>query len=172
MTCPVPGHKALFRSLSVLLLGAALATGCTEATEVGKPCQLVKKPSAEEAAAGALTAPVLERDLVAGQDFISFGATDCVDLVCVHDKDAPTSGNPDAVAIGYCSEACIPGEDSCSKVSGDAVEGLEARMSCRALLLDQETLNRLRTEDPALYRSTFGDNTNPFFCAGATPAAQ
>ena len=64
MTCTAPGHKALFRSLSVLLLGAALASGCSESTEVGKPCQLVKKPSAEEAAAGVLTSPVLERDPV------------------------------------------------------------------------------------------------------------
>jgi hypothetical protein len=168
----MPGRMILVRSLGALLLAAAVS-GCSQESEIGKPCALVKKPSAEEAAQGARFSPVLYRELVPGQDFISFGATGCVDLICVNDKDHPR-GSPDeqdAPAFGYCSDACIPGSDSCSDVAGDAVEGLESRISCRALLLDQETLDRLRQEDPDAYRNTFGENVNPFFCAGNPPTA-
>jgi len=163
------GRMILVRSLGALLL-ATTATGCSEESEIGKPCQLVKKPTAEDAAAGARFSPVTLGELVAGQDFISFGATGCVSLICVNDKDADRSGEPDAPAFGYCSDACIPGSDSCSEVAGDAPEGLESRISCRSLLLDQETLDRLRLQDPDAYRSTFGENVNPFFCAGNPPA--
>jgi hypothetical protein len=169
----MPGRKVLLRSLGALLL-AATATGCSEESEIGKPCQLVKAPTPEDAATGARFSPVLYGELVPGQDFISFGATGCVDLICVSDKDAyrGTTEEQGSPAFGYCSDACIPGSDSCSNVAGDAVEGLEARISCRSLLLDQETLDRLRQEDPDAYRRTFGENVSPFFCAGNPPAAE
>lgn len=164
------GRMTLIRSLSALLL-AVTVTACSEESEIGRPCQLVKKPTAEDAATGARFSAVTLGELVPGQDFISFGATGCVSLICVNDKDANREGAADAPAFGYCSDACIPGSDTCGEVAGDAVEGLEARVSCRSLLLDQETLDRLRQEDPDAYRSTFGENVNPYFCAGNPPAA-
>lgn len=45
-------------------------------------------------------------------------------------------------------------------------------MTCRALLLDQETLEALRAADENAYRQTFGENNSPFFCAGAPPTQQ
>jgi hypothetical protein len=161
----------LVRTLGALILSPLVLTACSENSEIGKPCQLVKKPSAEAAAAGTRFSPVLNSELVPGQDFISFGASDCVDLICVHDKDSPVAGEPGAPATGYCSQACVHGGDTCATVSSEASSDLEARMSCRALLLDQATLDQLRQEDPEAYRNTFGENTNPYFCAGAPPDA-
>ena len=61
--------------------------------------------------------------------------------------------------------------DSISAVTDpEASESVKNRMSCRALLLDQEALDNLRQSDPNAYRSTFGDNNSPYFCAG-TPKA-
>lgn len=166
-------RSALARTLGALvLIVPVLLTGCSEETEIGKPCQLVKKPTPEDAARNLRFSPVLNSELVEDQDFISFGASDCVDLVCVHDKDSPIVGDPSAPATGYCSQSCIPGGDTCDAVSGEASDDLKGRMSCRSLLLDQATLDRLRQENPESYRSTFGENTNPFFCAGAPRAAE
>jgi hypothetical protein len=166
----MPGRKVLLHSLGALLL-AATVSGCSEESEIGKPCQLVKAPTPADAATGARFSPVLYGELVDGQDFISFGATGCVDLICVHDKNSPV-GDASAPAFGYCSAACIPGSDDCSQVAGDAVEGLEERISCRSLLLDQETLDRLRKEDPDAYRRAFGETVSPFYCAGNPPGTE
>ncbi|NRD51271.1 adventurous gliding motility lipoprotein CglD, partial [Corallococcus exiguus] len=51
-------------------------------------------------------------------------------------------------------------------------EGLKERMTCRPLLLDQDTLDAIRIADESFYRRTFGENNSPYFCAGAVPAAQ
>ncbi|MBF5044932.1 adventurous gliding motility lipoprotein CglD [Aggregicoccus sp. 17bor-14] len=161
----MPRRSLLVRTLGALILSPLLLTACTDSTEIGKKCQLVKK----DPNGVAPFAVVLNSELVAGQDFISFGASDCVELICVHDKDSPVVGGPNDPATGYCSEACIPGGATCDTVSGEASADLKERMECRALLLDQTTLDRLRQEDPAAYRNTFGENTNPYFCAGAPP---
>jgi hypothetical protein len=121
---------------------------------------------------------IKEKDLVPGQDYIAFGATDCEDLVCIRDVESPP--NPDydpnsdnkvrrnAPAQGYCSRACLQGSDAsaCEVTEAKPVEGVKERMDCRSLLLDQASLDALRASDPEAYRSTFGDTNSPFFCAG------
>ena len=76
-----------------------------------------------------------------GKDFISFGTTQCEDLTCVRDSDAP-SGEPNAVAMGYCSNRCQPG-NACP--SGDPADDLDPKkkLRCRALVLDEETLRSI-----------------------------
>ena len=150
--------------LALLVSAVLLCGGCKVNSDIGKRCLLVKKskdPAKE-------SDPVLATDLSSGQDFISFGSLDCEDLVCVKDADMPLETADNGQVFGYCSTACVPDElvDPCPVTDPEAVESVKSRMSCRALLLDQQALDDLRQNDPATYRATFGDNNSPYFCAG------
>jgi hypothetical protein len=148
-----------------LLLGAVLLSAslfaCTTSTDLGEPCTPVKALSD-----GGVT-DVLVGDLSSGQDFISFGATECSDLVCVVDqtsasqqlsvaqRDAGISlGSP---AVGYCSTACVQGNDSALV------------MACRELVLDPALIAEI-CQTPAKCEQYFGSNRSSFFCArGSAP---
>ncbi len=89
---------------------------------------------------------------------------------------ASGSGNPPAhrcspAAPGYCSHPCIAGQ-TCPSGDSSLDDNITTQHTCRALLLDQDTLAQIcagdgGTADCVKY---FGGNTTPFFCArGATP---
>ncbi len=160
----------LRRWVLVVCGSAALSlVACKTDTELGVPCRLVKRdPSASADGGRIASVPVKESEIAPGQDFISFGAADCEDLICVRDRGTPR-GNPTDDAQGYCSFACVPGVTECEVTDGRAADDLAARMECRGLLLDQATLDRLRAQNPQLYLSTFGENSSPTFCAGRPP---
>ncbi|GMU08263.1 adventurous gliding motility lipoprotein CglC [Corallococcus caeni] len=162
-------RSALFLS-AVLLMG-----GCDVTTELGKPCNLVRKATDQEREAqGRDVVEVKEKDIAAEQDFISFGSLECEDLICVRDDLSPRSADPEAPALGYCSKECVQGTTTGCEITrtvDDVEEGLKDRMTCRPLLLDQDTLDAIRAADEGFYRRTFGENNSPYFCAGATPAA-
>lgn len=148
--------------LALLVSAVLLCGGCKVTSDIGKPCLLVKKGTTSGS-----SDPVLEGDLTPGQDFISFGSLDCEDLVCVKDADMPTTTAPNGQVYGYCSKACVADTpNTCAVTDSDADPTVKDRMSCRALLLDQKALDDLRRSDPVTYRSTFGDNNSPYFCAG------
>jgi hypothetical protein len=154
----------------VVLLGSALlASGCSVTTELGKPCVLVKKPSEAEQEQGIRSKPVLEGEIATNQDFISFGSTDCEELICVRDAAFPRNTDPNAPATGYCSQPCVEGTSSCEVTDSEVSADLKSRMTCRSLIMDQATLDRLRAENPAQYEATFGRNNSPYFCAGKLP---
>ncbi|WP_224369288.1 adventurous gliding motility lipoprotein CglC [Hyalangium versicolor] len=154
--------------LVVLLSAALLASGCEVTTELGKKCVLVKKPSDEEVAQGIRSKPVINSEIAAGQDFISFGATDCEDLICVRDAEfVPEDTSPNVAAEGYCSQECVEGSTGDCEVTDTSVpDALKDRIVCRSLLLDQATLERLKRDDPVTYRRTFGETNSPYFCSG------
>jgi hypothetical protein len=149
-----------------LLVGAALLCGgCEVTSDTGKPCVLVKK-----AASGEGAVPVSPNDIVRGQDFISFGAVECEDLVCVRTGGTPieTTGEGSAVQVlGYCSKACNANSTDCASTHPDTTEATRSSMSCRAILLDQLALTTLKREDPATYESIFGKNESPNYCASS-----
>ncbi|WP_426757384.1 adventurous gliding motility lipoprotein CglC [Myxococcus sp. Y35] len=165
----------MFVRTALMMSAALLLGGCEVASEIGKPCRLVRKATPEELAAGSDKAvDILEREIADRQDFISFGSVNCEDLICVRDQDYPRarkedgSVDEDAPAMGYCSKPCVEGASSCDVTDTDDVNpDLPGRMSCRSLLLDQDTLEALRSADEDFYRRTFGENNSPFFCAGA-----
>ncbi|RKH63606.1 adventurous gliding motility lipoprotein CglC [Corallococcus aberystwythensis] len=163
-------RSALFLS-AVLMLG-----GCDVTTELGKQCRLVRKATAaEQEAQGRKFVEIREKDIAVDQDFISFGSLDCEDLVCVRDDLSPRNENPEEFAFGYCSKECVQGTTTGCEITrtvDDVEEGLKERMTCRPLLLDQDTLDAIKVADEGFYRRTFGENNSPYFCAGATPAAQ
>ncbi|MFP2910544.1 adventurous gliding motility lipoprotein CglC [Pyxidicoccus sp. 3LFB2] len=164
---------------ALLMSAAMLLGGCEVSSQIGKPCTLVRKSTPEELEQfKTKTRPILEKEIAPRQDFISFGAVECEDLICVRDADFPRATNEDgtvngnADAMGYCSKECVEGSNSCEvKDTSDVQEGLPERMACRALLLDQDTLEALRSADEAFYRRTFGENNSPFFCSGTPVTA-
>jgi hypothetical protein len=158
--------------LSALLLCGALAA-CTANTELGKPCNMVK------ALADGGVGAVVVGDLSAGKDFVSFGATECEDLVCVVDQVSASlqladaqrdAGSLDAPATGYCSRACVQGNNStCTPQWEDlqSVPGLA--MTCRELVLDPKIIADI-CQDPVKCQEFFGSNRTSFFCARGAPA--
>jgi hypothetical protein len=155
---------------ALLLSAAVLLGGCEVTTELGKPCFLVRKATEEELKAGSTRAVRLkESALTPGQDFISFGSAECEDLICVRDAAFQGSTNPDEDAQGYCSRDCVAGGSSCTVTDTEVPAELRERMTCRALLMDNEALARLKASDPATYRATFGENDSAYFCAGEPP---
>jgi hypothetical protein len=161
--------------LSLLLSAVLLASGCSVTTQLGAECVLVRKATAqEETATGKKAISIKESELIAGQDYVSFGALDCdeLELTCVRDANHPReSTNGDGEAKGYCSQACVADSSSCEVLGDDVAPGLQGRpMTCRSLALDQASLEALKRSDPVAYRRTFGENSSAFFCAAALSA--
>lgn len=155
--------------IALILLAVA---GCRASSQLGEECAMVKRGGD----GGRLFITNSEIKAGAMKDFISFGSTDCDDLVCVRDSDyAPPDGgalNPNEVAKGYCSKSCIV-SDPCLSASAELDANPRTRLTCRPLVLDAETLRGLcngSQEDRARCRASFGDITAPEFCArgGAT----
>jgi hypothetical protein len=161
-----------FGALALAGLAALSAlAGCKVSTQLGESCSLVRKPRPDESDGGTVRfVRVKNRELpVSNTDYISFGAVECDDLTCVLDADS-ARGLPDEDAQGYCTEACAEGQSAC-EVTDEGVRRdnpeLVARMTCRNLILDEQTLSTLRAEEPELYRRSFGENASSGFCAGA-----
>jgi hypothetical protein len=148
--------------LAFLVSAALLSSGCEVTSELGKPCVLVKASST-----GQGSEPVTLSDLQPGQDFVSFGSLDCEDLICVLDAKSERQTTQDGKVLGYCSRPCVATlQDNCAVTDESVSAELRNRMTCRALLLDQAALDKLRADDPARYRQIFGDHNSPYFCSG------
>ncbi|MFT3709534.1 MAG: adventurous gliding motility lipoprotein CglC [Archangium sp.] len=135
---------------------------CRPATDLNRVCSLVKRNPD-----GGPTLPILEREVRnaqgANKDFIALGSIDCEDLVCVRDSAFTTDAGLDDPAQGYCSRACVAGS-TCPSYDENLDRGQKA-LSCRALLLTQETLAALNGGDAG-----FAGVRDPYFCArGSTP---
>jgi hypothetical protein len=120
---------------------------------------------------------VVVKDLSAGKDFVSFGATECNDLVCVVDQGsasaqlsaAQNDAGLSSPAVGYCSVACVQGNNStCSPQFNDMQNVPGDAMTCRELVLDP-TLIAAICQDPKKCQEYFGSNRSSFFCARGTP---
>ncbi len=161
------------RSLIVLAV-VAVAAGCKPPTDLGQQCRLVKK---NPDGGRALIIQENEIKTAANKDFVSFGSTDCENLVCVRDSafvaDAgmllADGGLPDrdGGALGYCSNSCEVGS-VCGAADPADDNDSRRRLNCRALLLDTVTLQQLCKQGKCLQ----GNLTSPYFCArGAIPDA-
>jgi hypothetical protein len=138
--------------------------GCSSGGDLGKECVLVRKdPTDTDPSDGIRSIEIRESEVVADKDFISFGATECEDLVCVRAANTPFTrddSNPNPVAKGMCSRPCVHTNESSCATGNDA-----DRFTCRAMLLDTETLAAIKQQDPAKYKKYFGDTQSPYFCA-------
>ncbi len=150
------------RHLFLAVLATLAVTGCRVQTDLGAPCLMVKKdPTGTQT-----SVPITEGEVTSGRDFISFGAMECDDFVCVRDASStrPSGATDSTPATGYCSRGCEQNE-ACPAANpeDDKIEAL--KLTCRALLLDTETINLLCREDEAQCRRIFGETRTPYFCA-------
>lgn len=152
--------------LPLLFAALALPAGCHVNTDLGRLCQLVKR----NPDGGAGSVPIVEGDLPgANKDFISFGATECEDLVCVRDAYVPRTGVATAAAAGYCSRSCVPNSSiGCPAANSSDDTDPARKLGCRALLLDEQTLGAICSNDPATCQQ-LGDARSPYFCARSNP---
>lgn len=156
---PMARSLALPALLSIAALIVPMLFGCTNAGDNGRPCFLVKRdPADTNPDDGVDRVRVTEGEIGQGTDFISFSATECEDLVCVREAGTAASGNPSTEAVGKCSRPCVGEGAECPSAVSDLT------LSCRALLLDVETLSKVRQADPVRFESAFGGTTSPFFC--------
>ncbi len=141
----------------VLLLLAVV--GCKR-TDLNQPCRL-SKSSPDGGAAVQLLESEIRANVGLNKDFIALKSVDCDD-VCVRDSAFVSDAGPFDPAYGYCSTYCLEGTFCPSQDS--ALDRGSTRLTCRALLLDPETLGP--------NAELFGGLREPFFCArGAAPDA-
>jgi hypothetical protein len=148
---------------ALLMLG-----GCAVKTDLGSPCFLVR---GVDGGAGQpkISVRLHESDIRPNKDFISFGATECEDLVCVRDSTFPVGANPTDEAQGYCSRPCIQTSTVGCPSQNEADDKIPSkRLTCRPLLLDEATLAAICNADPEKCTQYFGDTKSPFFCARGT----
>jgi len=163
---------AALRTRLLLLVAAAITLtmmACKADTDLGKPgCHLLK------AGPDGGAVDVIVAELSAGKDFLSFGAVECEDLICVLDQDAvgallaQATANPAVLsdpARGYCSHACAQGSTSgCTPQFQDLQQDPSLIMSCRALVLDNDTIAEI-CKDPVKCQEYFNNSRSAFFCA-------
>jgi hypothetical protein len=149
----------MIRWAAFTLLLVAFA-GCPPATDLGKECTLVRRNPND---GGPPSIPITEAEIKGGRDFISFGSTACEDSVCVRDSSyvRPANIKDTDPALGYCSTSCT----AQGSVTGCTPAVETDRLSCRALILDEETLAAICQADPTICKRYFGDTTSPLFCA-------
>jgi hypothetical protein len=146
-------------ALTVILVG--LLGGCKR-TDLNQPCRLFKgNPD------GGVAIQLLESEIRSNvgrnKDFIALTSADCDD-VCVRDSSFVNDAGPFDPAYGYCSTYCLEGA-ACPS-SDKALDRGATRLSCRALLLDAETLGRIAE------LGLLNNLREPFFCArGSIPDA-
>ncbi|MBI3185256.1 MAG: adventurous gliding motility lipoprotein CglD [Myxococcales bacterium] len=110
----------------VCLSACHILWACVPTSDEGTPCSLIRKDESGRAV------PLLERELPAGKDVLSFGSAECAEWVCVREERPPT-GSGDSVAVGHCSRPC-------SVASGCNSVDPAVPLSCRELVLDSRTL--------------------------------
>ena len=178
----------LQRSLGFLLIAASLVTevGCKQTNDLGTYCVLVRRDPADTDPSDGISSipvkqseiPTVSGDSTDSRDYISFGSTECEDLVCVRDSafaEASEPGLPvgaDQPAYGVCSTACsVDVQSTCTAADSSIDKTARTHLTCRRLVLDDATLARLRQTDPVTYQEYFGTNTSPYFCARGTEPA-
>jgi len=158
------------RSILAAVAIALSIMACKADTDLGKPgCHLLK--------AGLDGGPVdvVVGELSAGKDFLSFGSVECEDLVCVLDQDgvasllAQATANPAVLnepATGYCSQPCAQGSTTgCTPQYQDLQNDPTLVMSCRALVLDNDTINQICNRSPSDCQKYFNNTRSAYFCA-------
>ena len=146
------------RMLFVVAAVSVLGLGCKPATDLNRPCFLVKKNPDGGPTPVNLKESEVRNAQGQNKDFIAVGSLDCDDLICVRDSFFVTDAGSDSPAQGYCSRQCVSGS-SCPSEKEDDDKGPKA-LNCRALLLSPETLAILSDSDGG-----FAGIRDPNFCA-------
>jgi hypothetical protein len=158
------------RTLLIVVAVALSMMACKADTDLGKPgCHLLK------ALPDGGATNVIVAELSAGKDFLSFGAVECEDLICVLDVDGvakvlaqATADNGASLgdpATGYCSHSCAQGNKTgCTPQYQDLQNDPSMIMACRALVLDNDTIAEI-CKDPVKCEEYFNNSRSAYFCA-------
>jgi hypothetical protein len=158
----------MIRRSILLALSTFAVAGCAVKTDLGKECILVRKDPSDPA--GKKSIPILEGDIKPNKDFLSFGAVECEDLVCVRDLAFTRAAAATDPAIGYCSRPCLETSTTgCPAANEEDDRDPNKKLSCRPLILDETTLAAICQNDAVTCKRYFGDTTSPFFCARGAP---
>jgi hypothetical protein len=151
----------LLNRFAIFLLVAAVMASCTK-TDLNQRCSLYKKNPD-----GGSLLPILEGDLrsksLGNKDFVNNASFDCEGTYCVRDAEYSTDAGSNDPAYGYCSKQCAPGA-VCPSYD-EALDKGSTALSCKALLLDLETLARLKE-----LGLSPGNISDPYFCARGASA--
>jgi hypothetical protein len=151
-------------ALSAAALSLVMSACLEPPDDLGSPCVLVRAdPTDTDPNDGTRSINILESDLegLTDTDIISFGATECENLVCVRPANTPLGPDRTVGAEGFCSRACAENvADAC--LTGDAARDNNDPYACRSLALDAEALAVLRQDHPELIPPGV---TSPFYCA-------
>lgn len=132
-----------------VVVGLSL-TACAPRGDLNSQCSLIKKgPDGGRAL-------VTEAEVRADQDkdFLSLGyGSGCDFPHCVRDSEMVSNAGLNTPALGYCSRPCQP-NDPCPSFD-PAMDTGPDRLTCRALLLNAETLAQTH----------LAGVTDPYFCA-------
>lgn len=142
-----------------------MISACPVIDDLGADCTLVRAdPTDTDPSDGTRSIPIKESEIsgTPNMDIISFGATECENLVCVRAAGTAFSPNPAVTdATGFCSRACSENNtEGC--LTGNAGIDNNDPFKCRSLALDPEELARIKQERPELIPPGV---TSPFYCA-------
>jgi hypothetical protein len=154
---------------SILLAVTSFALlGCPDGTDLGKQCYLVKKDPTDST--GQKPIRIKESEITPGKDFVSLGAAECDNLICVRDADQVKGAAGDD-AKGYCSGHCLQTSTAaCPSYDSAQDKDPVLRLSCRPLILDEATLAAICQSDPDTCKRYFGDTKTSYFCARGASA--
>ena len=162
---------SLRSSLAALSLCLAAVSGCKAQTDLNSECVLVKKDPSDTTGKRSVAITAGELRANANRDVISFGATECEDLVCVREAGAALPAADAEPVKGRCSASCAGPDAACRSYDESLDKDPATALVCRKLLLDESVLAAMRQADEATYRKYFGDNSSPYFCARDSAAA-
>ena len=139
-----------------------LISACYVDDGLGDKCLLVKKDPSDPTGKRALTIKESEIQALGNVDIISWGATECENMVCVRASNTPFSATPTTTdAVGFCSRACAENNPEACLTHDPSIDNNDP-FECRALALDPEELIRITQEHPELIPPGV---TSPFYCA-------
>jgi hypothetical protein len=143
-------HRLLTLSFASVL--SLLATACTVERDLGQTCKMTR-PDPDGGVALALEA---ERVSNPNLDYISFGAAECDDQVCLRTSRSANPEHEQGTARGYCSAPCIEASDCEPDFTGK-----KGTMRCEQVLPD---LEQMKKDDPQAYEETFGAGASTRYC--------
>lgn len=149
------------------LAAAALSVAMSACVrdDLGAPCVLVRAdPTDTDSSDGTRSIPIKESEIQGSDstDIISFGATECENLVCVRPAGTPdTDPGVDNDATGICSRPCAVNEASSCETGNSGIDQTSP-FTCRGLVLDEAALVEIQNRYPDLIPPNV---VSPFYCA-------
>lgn len=142
-------------ALALSWLAAAALVSCKQDPDVGQPCLMDLKDSADNPIDVPLGGELCS---AVAADYFRTGAVECDNLVCIRSATGLCAGDPQKVKVRlYCSKPCVSDDDCFRSQTG---------LVCRSVVLDAAFLASLPPEVRERY---LGDVQSSNYCAPPPP---